>query len=547
MPGTSQSARFTEHSGVHSSAAIPSGPIHEDFLGHEPNLMFRDSGSTTADTSSANQRLLEQTRPEKFGPSTSMTADAISDEQHNSSMPWSTLDQHGKANVGSQRGPPQVGTVATNHNVIEAVNESVEDYPRQHAPENARQLQPPAIDESPSKARTQASQTGSDSNIALSPAVEIPREKAPKTRPGPEADIATKKPPRLGRMRKAKDTNKAEPLVSDDRPVGLPEEQYKPRLSKTRSTQTAEELIDYSIMPEKALKAKKTKKANAGTDAGPEIIDQAKDVISPPASVERSTQKLKTALKPKPSQTSVFEDEVEASGSQGVTDLSQTQVKKSNPLQNVQNEAKFSTQRKRRNVILDDEDEDEDDGDEKNDKSESVNEPAPAQEDNTAPKKRGRGRPPKSTMKAQADVVDEVSTVSGGNAEGRPAPKDGPKKGGRERPSKRAEASKSTAGLDDPTNRSVSGNEAMHDAPGIPSNSSTASVKKAASEVTDTNQSSEQLPTPSKEKSNTSKDAKANPTSHSSVAKLPNIQYRVGLSQRARIPRLHSNIKPRNR
>lgn len=60
----------------------------------------------------------------------------------------------------------------------------------------------------------------------------------------------------------------SEPLVSDDAIIGLPEERYKPRPSRSRSARVIEEEpIDYSIRPEKAarLRAKRNKTSGEST------------------------------------------------------------------------------------------------------------------------------------------------------------------------------------------------------------------------------------------------------------------------------------------
>jgi hypothetical protein len=61
-----------------------------------------------------------------------------------------------------------------------------------------------------------------------------------------------------GRKRKVQEDS-SEPLNSDDIAVGLPKERYVPRPSRRRATSVVEESIDYSVVPEKAAKSKRSK------------------------------------------------------------------------------------------------------------------------------------------------------------------------------------------------------------------------------------------------------------------------------------------------
>ena len=61
----------------------------------------------------------------------------------------------------------------------------------------------------------------------------------------------------------------SEPLVSDDAIIGLPEERYKPRPSRSRSARVIEEEpIDYSIRPEKAAKLRAKRNKTSGESIG---------------------------------------------------------------------------------------------------------------------------------------------------------------------------------------------------------------------------------------------------------------------------------------
>ena len=79
---TSQSARFSEHSGHQSSMPLPAGSLQTDFLNHEPAIMFKDTGDTVADASSEQQRLYEEVLASKKGVSTSLTKEAQQVSQH---------------------------------------------------------------------------------------------------------------------------------------------------------------------------------------------------------------------------------------------------------------------------------------------------------------------------------------------------------------------------------------------------------------------------------------------------------------------------------
>ncbi|KAK3070665.1 hypothetical protein LTS18_015041, partial [Coniosporium uncinatum] len=71
------------------------------------------------------------------------------------------------------------------------------------------------------------------------------------------------------RKRKAK-----QDINSDDMAIGLPKEQYKPRPSRSRSTQVLEEPIDYSVVPERAAKRKSKRRKTVGDDLSLQIEEE---------------------------------------------------------------------------------------------------------------------------------------------------------------------------------------------------------------------------------------------------------------------------------
>ncbi|KAK0342403.1 hypothetical protein LTS02_012211 [Friedmanniomyces endolithicus] len=279
---------------------------------------------------------------------------------------------------------------------------------------------------------------------------------------------------------------------------------------------------------------------------------------------------VKPMAKPKPktksrrSHTTIFEDHVSFGASQRTPTLSQQQAKRQNALQVMVDEGvAAANQKRRRTIVQDDEDDGEEpgqaplesqrkhakvvlDGEDVEDElapapsADKVDEPEPAVEVEEAPKKRGRGRPPKNAP-SEPLLVEEVLD----------APKPDPEKGvvdAEEAPKKAARRQKSTTSNAHTTESAdpelaVGGKETprISDEPNVNAG--------AAADPAPARAPATQEPTPSPEKvvkviKTTSLPSKSSPTSRSPLKSSSAVPLRVGLNKRQRIAPLLRSIKP---
>lgn len=307
-PKTSQSARFSEHSGYHSSADLPTGSFGLEFANHEPAVMFQDSGSTVVDGSSAQQRMLEQALSSKKGTSTSAVQQVIDDEGKSSSFPWSPSEQTrsvrstGKVKVGVD-GPD--GNGGGDEDAPRAADgDDISGKPVQSAADGAPEAPEATVskkdveDVDAAQANVEPPANDAEDSIAVrsaskphaSPVVEIHQPTTRITSTSRRDSNGSLKSART-RKRKSEEPPDSEPLNSDDKAIGLPKERYQPRPSRRQATQIVEEPIDYSIVPEKAAKAKRRKTAVAPTDSDSQI---SKEHL---ASLKADVEKVKTPSK----------------------------------------------------------------------------------------------------------------------------------------------------------------------------------------------------------------------------------------------------------
>ncbi|KAK5733285.1 hypothetical protein LTR17_009774 [Elasticomyces elasticus] len=310
-PATSHSARYSEHSGaVHSSLGLPDGTIKADFAAHEPNMMFGNTGSTAVDASSEQIRMVEQARSDARRVSTSVSKPIESEDasQKSSSFPWTISQQTPFAKTPAavddeerlmeRRDPmpdPVQGadvveepTLPTLKEPLEADQEPTRDVIDEELPEKAADESAADLDGLITKAPLPPPRS--------SPRVEIARPAEDMISPSETVSETKRKPTRV-RKPKVKEPS-SEALNSDDRRIreelredGLQKERYVPRPSRRRATQVAEVPIDFSVKPEKAAKAKRTK-TTGGLKAGA-------DIAAPTFSSGSETPKAPAAASPK--------------------------------------------------------------------------------------------------------------------------------------------------------------------------------------------------------------------------------------------------------
>lgn len=256
---TSQSARFSVHSGHQSSLPLPAGSLQTDFLNHEPAVMFKDTGDTVADASSEQQRLLNHVLASKNGLSTSLTKEPQQAmEQQSSSIPWTASDTADSAK--SKRSEQKTNADEEAGDYADELT-GVHNLPDNDTSAGAEKRLPDESEDTQSAA-SHSLKIAKQDEFSLrrpksSPKVEIPRQE-PQKAVANEGGTQTAPKASKGRKRKVEGES-FEPLNSDDRAIGLPKECYQPRPSRRRATQVIEEPVDYSIRPEKAAKVKRTK------------------------------------------------------------------------------------------------------------------------------------------------------------------------------------------------------------------------------------------------------------------------------------------------
>ena len=287
LPDTSPAIHFSGQSGAVGSGALPASPSLSGFANHDP-AMFRESGSTVADNESSHERMVEQAlRSKSLNVRSTPEVKFVQpdDLTRSSSFPWSASESTESAKNHRAKG--------TQASALETVEEAetgdshTRDEPHSTSilvsNEHDIPLPPTAVMIAPSNnAGVQDS----------SPTVEITTHEvaAPSLPKPPPASAETKHKATRGHKHKVQEQS-SEPLNSDDIAVGLPKERYKPRPSRRRATETTEEPIDYSVVPEKAAKIKRSK--TVGADLGaPEHRPAVKGKLVSPSSA-RNTKATK--------------------------------------------------------------------------------------------------------------------------------------------------------------------------------------------------------------------------------------------------------------
>ncbi|KAI7192665.1 hypothetical protein KC363_g3207 [Hortaea werneckii] len=305
VAGTSHSARYSEHSGGNGSSSLPRESLRADFLNHEPNEMFKDSGSTAVDNESSQQRMVAQALSDRKGLSTSVTKLLESDKDKSSSFPWTasaqtpagkkTTEEGRDAGEDARRDPrsscgkmedpePQPASFQANclhecQQDIQNQAESIATMPRADERSPTKEEPPlgrhdagvqreamnePSWPEIIAKVREQqpSERLATTRAPRSSPIVQINTAAAVEPHQTVEEPSASAQKPTRGHKKPAQNSD-TDPPNSDDIAVGLPKERYKPRPSKRRSTAIHDEPVDYSVRPEKAAKIKRNKTSNA--------------------------------------------------------------------------------------------------------------------------------------------------------------------------------------------------------------------------------------------------------------------------------------------
>jgi hypothetical protein len=264
---TSHMARFSEHSTQASCTAPPAGSVQADFACHEPNVLFRDSGSTVIDGESSQQRMIDLARNSGTGLSTSASRVINSEEPQESSFPWSASHTTQSAKKAS------MPLIDHESSLVISKHRSADAKPSQAVfsqscctmKESLAQICGPIYQmEHHSAMLKSCMPTTEPRRPPSSPTVEISAVSTPS--PARDDRLHDSMVGSARRERRAAQTEVSE-LNSDDPAIGVPKERYKPRPSKRRATPALDEPIDYSILPEKAAKLKRAKTAAASKGA----------------------------------------------------------------------------------------------------------------------------------------------------------------------------------------------------------------------------------------------------------------------------------------
>lgn len=299
---TAHAIRFSDHSDApNSPQGLPNGTLQDDFVNHNPNVMFRDSGSTVAYNESSEQRMLEQALNSTKRRVSSAAKLAESDKNTSSPYLWSsntqspTIDQSKTSRLREHlQGSGEDDDLKQNreHLTDLETEEQLEvlEKPKPQAKHDSTKDMVPEDD----RINVQTRKRKVSALPNSSPQVIVHTKGAPEEiAPAPSVQKATQ-----GVRRKASTAAKeesSESLNSDDRLIGLPKEQYQPKPSKRRMTQLPKEPIDYSVVPEKAAKKRRKTLNDAGLDADIEVFAETQR----PKSTQKKTQaRLATAQKP---------------------------------------------------------------------------------------------------------------------------------------------------------------------------------------------------------------------------------------------------------
>lgn len=270
------------------------GTMREDYAHHDPMTLFPEPSSTIANATQTQIRVMEAVRDP-------MPLDSCSevDPPRNllppePSVPWSDImkftqgDPNGSGESSNRSGHISEWASATPVPTMAEIEALVS--------QNSRLATTTLLKSSP--LRHEVAQE--DSRLLTS--TDKPTEGAPSTpslktisralkssQTGPKQSSQPTHPPR-SRLNLATDS-------SDDLAFGLPQEQYKPRPSRSRSLKTGtQDAIDYSVIPERARKVSKRRKtaevpSSVKIPTTPQKIEQICDMGFTPTTTKNALHK----------------------------------------------------------------------------------------------------------------------------------------------------------------------------------------------------------------------------------------------------------------
>jgi hypothetical protein len=258
------------------------GTLREDYMQHDPNAMFPEPSSTIPNATLTQQRILEKVvAPPLLGTNSESDVPPYQPSPE-PSVPWSDIMKFSSAGTPEQSDP---------------INPRAEPGPAsttlQQSPEQTKESLASQRSRRSSSVRTTGSPPRNDVSVddinpmdlMLPPhPVDVSQHLDLPPMPSKRSQHDVSKESKHPSQQEISKTSSLPASQDDILPVDLLPEQYKPRPSRSRSQKVStDELVDYSIRPEKAAKVKRRKT----TTAAASTRSSAGELLSTPQKVEQ--------------------------------------------------------------------------------------------------------------------------------------------------------------------------------------------------------------------------------------------------------------------
>jgi hypothetical protein len=287
----------TRNSGTPENWALK-GTLGNEWVQHDPNALFPEPSSTVPNATLTQQRILETVMaPALLGLESEVDLQPYKPPP-DGSVPWSDLMKFSPAATAEQSDPSNQQAEPSSITPLPQIPEQSQKTPsqRKRRGSSTRQRDSPLRTEmllenvDPKDIMPLARPTCSSQDLGLPPtASKASHQSTPE-------DL--RKPSRKQKSKVSLIPNSEDDLAA----IGLPKEQYVPRPSRSRSLKVeTQESVDFSVRPDKAVKATKRRKttATASTKSGtvadllatPEKIEQICEMGFTPKSTGRALQR----------------------------------------------------------------------------------------------------------------------------------------------------------------------------------------------------------------------------------------------------------------
>ncbi|KAF2276161.1 uncharacterized protein EI97DRAFT_433571 [Westerdykella ornata] len=262
------------------------GTIRDDYTHHEPMALFPEPSSTILNTTLTEERLLAEVMAPSFlglEPAHDPENTELRYEPKKSSIPWSdflkTPSEHAQSRHDQESRPSQGSS--------QSRRASQKSFPEERSPAVSGTAADHPSQTAVSPSRTDGISPGLPADRTQGERANMPQlEETQSSKPhGPESS-------------KKKYTKSLPPSTYDElEAIGLPQEQYKPRPSRSRSSRAAlYESADYSVRPEAASKKRARRSRTTGALAEtaalvtPEKVRQICEMGFTPQSTQRALE-----------------------------------------------------------------------------------------------------------------------------------------------------------------------------------------------------------------------------------------------------------------